>query len=151
MIRTALLLAFLLPLPGCFVSRSSTNEPLDAALVRQLEPGTTTALEAVQLLGGPNEVIQLGRRSAYRYDSVISKRAVFSVIVLSLMNEDTRQDRLWVFFDENDILTHYGATFSSHRAQYSMTWEDIHEEADKRASDAERPGVGPDRNEDPDE
>ncbi len=145
MIRTALLLAFLLPLPSCFISRSSTNEPLDATVVRQLEPGTTTALEVVQLLGGPNEVVQLGRRSAYRYNAIISKRAVFTVIVLSLLNEDTREDRVWVFFDENDILTHYGATFSSHRAQYAMTWEDIHEEADKQASDADRPGVGPDR------
>lgn len=135
-------LIFLLPLGGCFVSRASINEPLDAVLVQQLRPGETTAREVVELLGGPNEVVQLGRRSAYRYGASISKRAVFTIVVLSLMNEDTREDRLWVFFDENDVLTHYGATFQSHHAQYSMTWEDIHEESDKAADDADRPGVG---------
>ncbi len=141
-----LLLPLLIPLSGCFVSRSSTNEPLNATLVQRLEPGTTTAREVVELLGGPNEVVQLGRRSAYRYGASTSKRTLLTVVVLSLMNEDSRSDRLWVFFDEEDILTHYGVTFASHRSQYSMTWEDIHEESDKRAADAERPGLrGTDR------
>ena len=140
--KTLLVLATLIPLSGCFVSRTSTNEPLIPALVQQLEPGKTTAREVVELLGGPNEVVQLGRRSAYRYGGLISKRTLFTVIVLSLLNEDARTDRLWVFFDEDDMLTHYGVTYASHRTQYSLTWEDIHEESDKRASDAERPGVG---------
>ena len=137
-------LIFLALLSGCFVSRSAINEPLNARLTDALHPGESTAQQVVELLGGPNEVVQLGRRSAYRYDAIISKRAVFTVIVLTLLNEDAREDRLWVFFDENNILTHWGATFQSHRAQYSMTWEDIHEEEDKQASDAERPGVGRD-------
>ena len=144
--KKLLLLPLLSFLPGCFVSRSGINEPLNAELARLLEPGTTTAREVVELLGGPNEVVQLGRRSAYRYGATSTKTAIFTVVVLTLRNEDTRQDRLWVFFDENDILTHYGATFASHRTQYSMTWEDIYEQSDKDADDAGRPGVGRDGN-----
>jgi outer membrane protein assembly factor BamE (lipoprotein component of BamABCDE complex) len=146
--KKLLLLALLPCLTGCFVSRSGINEPLDAELVGLLEPGTTTAREVVEILGGPNEVVQLGRRSAYRYGATGTKTAIFSVVVLTLRNEDTRQDRLWVFFDENDTLTHYGATFASHRTQYAMTWEDIHEPADRDADDAERAGVGRDEGRD---
>ena len=137
-------LALLSLMSGCFVSRGGINEPLDAVLVQLLEPGTTTAREVVEILGGPNEVVQLGRRSAYRYGATSTKTAIFTVIVLTLRNEDTRQDRLWVFFDENDILTHYGATFAGHRTQYAMTWEDIYEQSDKDSDDADRPGVGRD-------
>ena len=146
--KKLLLLALLLCLTGCFVSRGGLNEPLDAELVRLLEPGTTTAREVVEILGGPNEVVQLGRRSAYRYGATGTKTAIFSLVLITLRNEDTRQDRLWVFFDENDTLTHYGATFASHRTQYAMTWEDIHEQSDRDADDAERAGVGRDEGRD---
>lgn len=146
--KKLLLLALLPWLTGCFVSRSGLNEPLDAELVRLLEPGTTTAREVVEVLGGPNEVVQLGRRSAYRYGATGTKTAIFSLALITLRNEDARQDRLWVFFDESDTLTHYGATFASHRTQYAMTWEDIHEQSDRAADDSEQAGVGRDEGRD---
>ena len=138
--RLAILL-LLLSLPSCFVSRSAVNEPLDARLVATLEPGVTTASQVVERLGGPNDVIQLGRRTAYRYDAVLEKQAIFSVVVLTFRNVDQRQDRLWVFFDEDNVLMHYGATFETHHTQYAMNWEDIHEASDGRARDADRPGL----------
>jgi len=46
-----------------------------------------------------------------------------------------------VFFDERDVLTHYGATFATHRTQYAMPWEDVHEASDDDARDRDRPGV----------
>ena len=61
-IRSPLLLALLLPLTGCLIDRSTTNEPLAADVVAALEPGRTTAREAVERLGAPVEVVQLGRR-----------------------------------------------------------------------------------------
>ncbi|MCK5944302.1 MAG: hypothetical protein KAI24_20110 [Planctomycetes bacterium] len=129
-------------LAGCGIARQDVNEPLDASRVAELQPGRTTAREVVEKLGGPNEVVQLGRRTAYRYDSSTAKSAVLFLLLVNFGNQDTRQDRLWVFFDENDVLTHYGATYGTHRTQYAMPWEDVHEAADNDARDAGRAGVG---------
>jgi outer membrane protein assembly factor BamE (lipoprotein component of BamABCDE complex) len=137
-----LLLAALLPFAGCVIARQDVNEPLDAVLIQQLVPGKTTAREVVELLGGPNEVVQLGRRTAYHYHATTTKNAVLFTFLLNLGNQDTRQDRLWVFFDEADKLSHYGASYGTHRAQYAMPWEDVHEPSDHAARDAARPGVG---------
>jgi hypothetical protein len=130
-----------LGLPSCFLSRSDTNEPLAPDLFRKLRPGTTRAKEAVEILGAPTEVVELGQRSAYRYDATTLKRAGFTVIVLTMLGEDQRQDRAWLFFDTHDVLTHYATTFGVHRTQYALPWEDVHEDADNAARDAERPGL----------
>ncbi|MCA8981791.1 MAG: outer membrane protein assembly factor BamE [Planctomycetes bacterium] len=108
---------------SCFVSRETTNVPLSAELVDQLEPGRTTATEVAEILGAPSEVVQLGFRSAWRYDHVRAKRAGFSVIVVTLIDTDARTDRVWVFFDENDLLTNVGSTFQAGGSQYQMPWQ----------------------------
>jgi outer membrane protein assembly factor BamE (lipoprotein component of BamABCDE complex) len=141
MLRSVLLLAVAF-VPACAIGRQDTNDPIDATVVARLEPGRTTAREVVELLGGPTEVVQLGRRTAYRYDASTTKSAVLFLVVLNFGNQDTRQDRVWVFFDENDVLTHYGSTYGTHRTQYAMPWEDVHEASDNESRDQERPGVG---------
>lgn len=128
-------------LAGCALFRSSRNEPLDPAAIAQIEPGRTTAAQIVELLGGPTQVVELGNRSAYRYDHQVTKGAGLFLLILIVGNADTRTDRLWVFFDENDIVTHTGSSLSSHRPQYALPWEDIHEASDNEAADAERPGL----------
>jgi hypothetical protein len=130
-------------LGGCFFDRDSINEPLDPALVRSLRPGATTAKEVVEMFGAPSDVVQLGRRTAYRYDHTVGKTAAAWFILVAMASTDTRQDRLWVFFDENQVLSHYGSTLSSHRAQYSSPWEDLHEPEDDADADAGRPGLAP--------
>lgn len=109
---------------SCFVSRETTNVPLSAELVDQLVPGRTTATDVADLLGAPSEVVQLGFRSAWRYDHVRAKRAGFTIIVVTLLDTDARTDRVWVFFDENDMLTNVGSTFHAGGAQYQMPWQD---------------------------
>ncbi len=128
-------------LPSCFLARGNVNEPLPVEAIKSLQPGTTTAKDVVEALGAPGEVVQLGKRSAYRYDYSSSKRAGLLLIIVILFNEDTRQDRVWLFFDENQVLTHVGSTFSGHRTQYSMPWEDIHEEDDRKEADQYRQGL----------
>lgn len=136
------LLATLMLLPACAFARQDVNEPLDAELIRTLQPGKTTAREVVERLGAPTEVVQLGRRTAYRYDASTEKSTVLFLLLINFGNQDMRTDRLWVFFDENDVLTHHGAWFGTHRTQYAMPWEDVHEASDNEARDADRPGVG---------
>ena len=130
--RTRLVLAPALGLalalvPACVLARNTTNEPILPSTVARLEPGTTTARAAVELLGSPTEVVQLGRRTAYRYDSTTSKRAGLWLVVVGLYGSDTHSDRVWLFFDENEVLTHYGATLRAKDAEYALPWERVHE------------------------
>ncbi len=135
-------LSLLLLLPACAIGRQEQNEPIDVAAVATLVPGTTTAREVTERLGAPTEVVQLGRRTAYRYDAGNTKTAGLILLVFNMFAQDTRTDRVWVFFDEKDVLTHYGASFGTHRTQYALPWEDVHEPGDNQSRDAERPGLG---------
>jgi hypothetical protein len=127
---------------SCAFFRSNRNEPIDAALLERLVVGRTTAREAVEILGGPSQVVQLGNRSAYRYDHTTTKGTGLLLLVLNFGHADTREDRVWLFFDETDLLTHVGHSLEAHRAQYAFPWEDIHEASEREAADAER-GVRP--------
>lgn len=105
---------------GCYVSRSAINPPLDPARFSRLQPGVTTAKEAVALLGAPSEVVQLGRRSAYRYEHVVTKQSGIFLIVLVVVGTDAQADRAWLFFDESDVLTHFGTTFEAVETEYGL-------------------------------
>jgi len=125
--RLLFLVPLLAALPGCLIDRSTVNEPLAAEAVAALEPGRTTAREAVALLGAPTEVVQLGRRSAYRYQFETSKRAALFLVVVNLVGRDTRADRAWLFFDENDVLTHVASTYQGDDTRYALPWTKLHE------------------------
>lgn len=120
----------------------TVNEPLDVAAVRALEPGRSTAAEVVEVLGAPTDVVPLGRRSAYRYEAQATKATALVLLVLNMGTVDRRADRVWVFFDERDVLTHVAATFASHRPRYGMPWRDVHSEKLTRKADEDREGLG---------
>jgi len=126
----------ILLLCGCAIGRTATNEPLDPALIEKLEPGKTTALETVELMGAPVDVVQLGRRSAYLYKHTREKSTGVVLIVFNMLNQDHREDRLWVFFDEAGTLTHFGSTQEADRTQIATPFKNLYKE-DKAAADAE--------------
>lgn len=105
---------------GCFVSRQALNYGYDPAGLGALEPGVSTAAEVVASLGAPAEVVMLGQRSAYRYERAINKRAGLSLLVLTMIGEDSRADRAWVFFDEHDVLSHVAVNLASQQAEYGL-------------------------------
>ena len=140
LIGTTLIILTLLTQSCAFV-RSTENEPIDPTVVRQFKPGVTTAREVVEKLGAPSQIVELGNRSAYRYDHTVTRGAGLLLVLVIIGNSDSRSDRVWVFFDSNNVLTHIGSTFSSHRSQYAFPWEDVHEKADSDAADAARPGM----------
>jgi len=129
-----------LPLTSCVMGREVENDPLDPARIQRLQPGKTTAKEVVDLLGAPAEVVQLHKRSAYRYEHTTSKYAGLVLVLVNFGHIDKRSDRLWVFFDENDTLTSVGSTLSSHRTQYALPWENVHEKSDSESRDMDRFG-----------
>lgn len=126
MIRPMKLLpAFALTLlaTSCALTKSQTHMPIDAAAVTSLQPGDA-ASRVTELLGAPTEVVQLGRRSAYRYDFTETKRAGLWLVLVGFLNTDSQQDRVWVFLDEADRVSHVGATLDGERAEWSMPWSD---------------------------
>lgn len=141
-LRMASVAGLMLSLPGCFFARVNRNDPLVPSAVEQLLPGTTTAQQAVELLGGPTLVVQLGDRSAYRYDHTVTKATGLLLGIFNVGHTDTREDRLWLFFDDEDRLTHVGTSLQSHRARYALPWEDLHAPSKKEAADRERGLVG---------
>ncbi len=115
------LLLLLLPFAsGCFARHSHLNHDLDQEAVAALQPGVTTAREVMKLLGAPTEVVQLGHRSAYRYDHTQEKSVGLFLLVIFLNGEDLKSDRVWVFFDGNDVLTHVGSTFEAEDVSYDV-------------------------------
>jgi hypothetical protein len=132
-----LLIPLLLLLPACFIDRASDDEPIYPAMLATFKPGVTTAAQVVERLGAPIQVVRLNRRSAYRFEHRMDKTAVLVLVVLILSGSDHRSDRVWAFFDENDVLTHFATSYASHRAEYSLPWEDIHDPVDERAKDEE--------------
>lgn len=121
--KLALLVFLALALPGCLVSRASFNEPLAPDALAGLEVGRSRATDVVALLGAPTEVVQLGLRSAYRYDYTVSKRTGLILILVGFLETQTRSDRIWLFFDEGGLLTHHGTTFESGAARHGMPWQ----------------------------
>jgi len=124
--RTILLATLLLTLPACFIGRSSRNEPLDSVSLDKLEPGTSTAKDTVELLGAPNNVVELDNRSAYYYVFRNQRQTGLTFIVLTFLNEDTRTDRIWLFFDENHVLTHFGKSLEAANVKGGLPWQDIY-------------------------
>jgi len=121
-------LVFLVVLaPSCFMTRGTVNAPIERAEIEKLVPGKSTARDAVAVLGAPSEVVQLGLRTAYRYEFTTTKRGVLFLIVLGFYNEDTRSDRVWLFFDSSDVLTHVGTTLQAADTEYALPWYDIHD------------------------
>ena len=118
-------------LTACFVGRTSNNEPLEAASIASLKPGTTTAKDVTAMFGAPVDVVQLGKRSAYLYRHTMEKTTGALVIVVGLFNDDIRSDRLWVFFDARGVLTHYGSTLQAKRTERTLPWAELHEEEDE--------------------
>ena len=118
----------LLPLlmSSCIIYRNDVNEPLKAERIAKLRPGVTSAQDALNLLGAPADVIQLGKRTAWYYEHVRSKTSGFWALLVVLSSTDTRSDRLWLFFDEKGVLRHAGSTLAAERSGYRLPWSNPH-------------------------
>lgn len=139
-ISPTLLALLFLPLTSCIMGRQVENEPLDPDVIHKLQPGKTTSKEVVTLLGAPTEVVQLHKRSAFRYEHSTTKYAGLALLVINFGHSDRRSDRVWLFFDENDTLTAVGSTLASHHTQYALPWENVHEKGDNESRDLQRFG-----------
>jgi len=97
-----------------------TNPAIAPEAVAQIVPGTSNADDVARLLGAPNDVVQLGRKSAWRYEHTVEKQSGLFLIVLGLQGVDTQSDRVWVFFDEDDNVSHIGSMHQAAEAEYDI-------------------------------
>jgi outer membrane protein assembly factor BamE (lipoprotein component of BamABCDE complex) len=121
--------ALVFGLAGCAIGRTAENDPIRPETVAKLQPGTTTSLEVVELLGAPIDVIQLGRRSAYLYRHTREKSTGIVLILVNFLNQDQRDDRVWVFFNEENVLTHVGSTYEADRTKVAAPWQNLYKDS----------------------
>lgn len=116
------LCTLLLPLAlgSCFFGERRMNSPIDPAAVAGLEIGRSTAEEVTAALGAPEQVVELGQRSAWLYRHDREKNTGVFLIVLGLYGEDVQSDRVWAFFDENGVLSQLGASLQAEDAEYGV-------------------------------
>jgi hypothetical protein len=81
----------------------------------------------VEILGAPSRIVQLGNRSAYEYEHTQGKTTGVFLLLFATVHQDTRADRAWLFFDEDDVLTHLGTTLEADGATWGMPWSDPYE------------------------
>jgi hypothetical protein len=102
------------------------DQPFDFKVAESFVPGQTTAKEVTDELGPPRRVVELDVRSAYLYEFSASKNAGLVLLIVNFVNSDVRYNRLWLFFDSRDVLTHYGTQLSAHRTKFAMPWSRSH-------------------------
>jgi outer membrane protein assembly factor BamE (lipoprotein component of BamABCDE complex) len=116
---TLLLLALLCG--SCVMSEMTIGQPLESSAISQLQPNHSSAQDVADLLGAPNQVIELGNKSAWLYEAQKKRIAGIFLLVFGTSGQDTQFDRCWVFFDENSLLTHIASSLESGTAEYNLS------------------------------
>lgn len=127
--KTGFCLTLVFMQASCFIMRTSSNEPYPPERIVQIHAGKTTSTELVKLLGAPSHIVRLGKgRTAYLFEHSMTKTAGLWLVIILFSNFDQRSDRTWVFVDENQVVSHVATTLAAERTEYSMPWEDLHDE-----------------------
>ncbi len=106
---------------GCFgFGKNQEYQPLDTGGLEKLVNGQTTATEVCTLFGTPAQVVKMSNGNAYIYTRSVAKGTAVWLLIVSLGNYDKQSDRIIFFFDNNDILTHYGVSLNTHDSSYGF-------------------------------
>lgn len=106
-------------LSGCLLSQRRVNEPIPIEGVDALLAGMSAA-DVVSRLGAPAQVVELGERTAYRFEFERTKETGLFLFVINVRNEETRSDRVWCFFDEDDRLTYVGSSLEADEVSHGL-------------------------------
>ena len=149
--RAVFLLA-VLALPGCILGRTRDGVPLDEERVAKIVPGQSTKKDVVDLLGAPmyvndrlgfrvlspggqlqagsvasplvDELVRSPLDHSYTYEYTDTKSASLYLLVVSFTNQETKRDRVTVFFDEKGLVTHKGVTLDSKNVEFRLPTSD---------------------------
>jgi outer membrane protein assembly factor BamE (lipoprotein component of BamABCDE complex) len=115
----AVLLMFLCS--GCFVLGANKNyHGFESESLSSVKPGQTTAKEILSLFGAPTGVVKLSNGNAYIYHRSVAKGTLVWLLFISFGNYDKQADQIVFFFDNNDLLTNYGASLNAKNAEYGL-------------------------------
>jgi outer membrane protein assembly factor BamE (lipoprotein component of BamABCDE complex) len=109
---------------SCVMSEMTIGQPLESSAISQLQPNHSSAQDVADLLGAPNEVVELGNKSAWLYQAQKERIAGVFLVVFGTSGQDRQFDRCWVFFDENGLLTHIASSLESSTAKYNLSSSD---------------------------
>jgi outer membrane protein assembly factor BamE (lipoprotein component of BamABCDE complex) len=117
----AALAAILLLISGCAaVGKNIEYQSFDAGKLENVTPGRTTAGQVATLFGAPTQVVELSGGNAYVYERSVSKATGAYFVLISFVRYDQQYDRLVFFFNEDNVLTHYGFSLKADTSAYGL-------------------------------
>lgn len=148
--RSLVLVLATLVLPGCILGRVRDEVPLDPDKVAKIVPGQSTKKDVVELLGAPtyvndriglrllgkaapgagntgpliDELIHSPLDHSYTYEYTDTKSFALYLLIVSFTNQETKRDKVVVFFDEKGTVSHLGATFDAKNVEYRFPTSD---------------------------
>ena len=106
---------------GCAMfGKNKEEQPFSPALIDTLVPGQTTAVDVTDKFGAPEQVVKMSNGNAYMYKRSVAKGTAIWLILVSFGNYEKQYDQLVFFFNNKDILTHYGASMNADKASYGF-------------------------------
>src|SRR5581483_1727507 len=137
-------------LPGCILGRIRDQSPIDPEAVKKIVVGQTTKKDVVDLLGAPayvndriglrvlgkpvqgagntgpliDELIHSPLDHSYTYEYSDTKSLSLYLLIVSFTNQETKRDRVVVFFDEKGVVTHVGVTLDAKNVEFRMPTSD---------------------------
>lgn len=106
---------------GCLLmGKNKEYQPFDSSGLGRLVPGQTNAAEVLRIFGSPKQVVKMSNGNAYIYKRSVAKGTALWLFIASFGNYDKQYDQVVFFFDNNDILTHYGVSLNAQKASYGL-------------------------------
>jgi hypothetical protein len=116
-----LTIGFMMLCTGCFVLGANKDyHSFDPAVLKSIQPGITTATDITGLFGAPTKITEMSNGNAYIYHRSVAKATLIWLVLVSFGNYDTQTDQIVFFFDNNDLLTHYGVSMNADKAGYGL-------------------------------
>lgn len=106
---------------GCALfGKNKESQPFDASALNNIAPGKSTATDITALFGAPTEVVKMSNGNAYIYKRSVAKGTGIWLILVSFGNFERQHDQIVFFFNNKDILTHYGKSLNAEKASYGF-------------------------------
>jgi hypothetical protein len=106
---------------GCLlIGKNKEYQPFDCGGLERLVPGQTSAAEVSQIFGSPKQVVKLSNGNAYIYKRSVAKGTAVWLLIASFGNYEKQYDQVVFFFDNKDVLTHYGVSLDAQKASYGL-------------------------------